>query len=83
MNDRAAEAKVDLGRFIASLPAKTDAELHDLARQYIWLSAYAANNPRSNFHGKCDAVYDECKHRGKADIYSRAHEQLMREAKGY
>lgn len=41
--------------------------------EMIWLSAYASNNPRSDYHWQCDACYDECKKRGKEDIYNRAH----------
>jgi hypothetical protein len=37
-------------------------EYNDLMKeteQKIWLSAYAGNNPRSDYHWQCDACYDE------------------------
>lgn len=39
--------------------------------QYVWLSAYADNNPRSDYHWMCDATYDEAKRRGNPDLYQR------------
>ena len=83
MVTRTEEAKVELNQFVVELPNKTDTELRELAREYIWLSAYATNNPHSNFHGKCDAVHKECVRRDKESIYGQTHEQLMREARGY
>ncbi len=71
--------------FIESLKTKTDAELYDICKEYIWLSAYASNNPRSDYHWKCDACYDECKSRGKngtGGIYDRAHKAVTKEC-GY
>lgn len=43
------------------------------AADRIWFSAWAANNPRSDFHWQCDLTYDEAKRRGKPEIYSQAH----------
>jgi hypothetical protein len=42
------------------------------AETSIWLSAYAANNRRSDYHWHADACYDEAKRRGKPSLYSRA-----------
>lgn len=42
------------------------------AETYIWLSAYAANNPRSDYHWMCDACYDEAIRRGKPELYDIA-----------
>ena len=39
--------------------------------QYVWLSAYANNNPRSDYHWMCDATHDEAKRRGNPDLYQR------------
>ena len=49
-----------------------DAELH------IWLSAYANNNPRSDYHWMADACYDEAKRRGKPELYRQAWEKAAR-----
>ena len=62
--------------YIAKLQACSDSELSKECDQYIWLSAYAANNPRSDYHWQCDATYDECARRGKPEIYSDAHKAL-------
>jgi hypothetical protein len=59
--------------FRIGLETLSDADLAKQCEHYIWLSAYAANNPRSAYHWKCDATYDECKRRGKLDIYTKAH----------
>jgi hypothetical protein len=59
--------------FVASLPAMTDAELTEATKQYVWLSAYAANNPRSAYHPMCDATYDEWVRRDNPDGYSESH----------
>lgn len=39
---------------------------------YIWLAAYAANNPISDYHWQCDACYHEATRRGKPEIYNTA-----------
>ena len=51
-----------------------DAELH------IWLSAYANNNPRSDYHWMADACYDEAQRRAKPELYTRAWEKAVRSA---
>ena len=42
------------------------------AETRIWLSAYANNNPRSDYHWQADACYDEAVRRGDVRLYSRA-----------
>ncbi len=59
--------------FLDSLHSMTDEQLRKACNEYIWLSAYASNNPRSDYHWQCDACYDECKNRGKGNIYSEEH----------
>ena len=66
--------------YLAELAAMSDQDLRKACDQMIWLSAYANNNPRSDYHWQCDACYDECKRREKPEIYSRAHAQLMAQA---
>jgi len=56
----------------------SDSELHEACKHYIWLSAYANNNPRSDYHWMCDATYDECKSRGKTAIYTNAHAEISK-----
>jgi hypothetical protein len=63
--------------YLIKLAAQTDEQLYDSSKQMIWLSAYANNNPRSDYHWQCDACYDECVKRGKVEIYERAHKANM------
>lgn len=58
--------------FAGKLAAADDAEFLRLAEQYIWLSAYANNNPRSDYHWMADACGDEARRRGKPGLYEQA-----------
>lgn len=42
------------------------------AEQQIWLSAFAANNPRSPAHDETSRAYAEAKRREKPWLYARA-----------
>lgn len=55
-----------------------DARFQKEAESYIWLSAYASNNPRSDYHWMADACYDEAARRGKPEIYTLAWEAASR-----
>lgn len=50
--------------FADKLAEADEAEYLKITEEYIWLSAYAANNPRSDYHWQCDACYDEASRRG-------------------
>jgi hypothetical protein len=50
----------------------TDDEYLAKAEQQLWLSAFAANNPRAPAHAETDAAYAESKRRGKPWLYQRA-----------
>jgi len=66
--------------YLAKLQGMSRGELAEETKQMIWLSAYAANNPRSDYHWQCDATYDEWIWRdGDAKNYSRAHKRVMEE----
>ena len=56
--------------YIDGLASMSDDDLRKACNKMIWLSAYANNNPRSDFHWKCDACYAECDKRG---IYAEEH----------
>lgn len=58
--------------YVARIATMTDGELYEETKRAIWLSAYAANNPRSDFHWHVDACYYECLAREKPKIYERA-----------
>ena len=64
--------------FVDAMPTKTDDELRKLCELFIWLSAYASYNPRSNYHRMSDYCHDECTKRGKPEIYREAHETVRR-----
>lgn len=61
--------------FADKLAAASEEEYLKIAEEYIWLSAYAANNLRSDYHWMCDAAYDEAKRRGNVDLYRKAWEK--------
>ena len=62
--------------YVEKLTAMTDEELSREMTSKIWLSAYAANNPRSDYHWQCDATWNEGQRRGKPELYERAHAKL-------
>ena len=64
--------------FRDKLAAMDDHDLEEACDSYIFLSAFANNNPRSDFHWQCDMTYDECKRRNKIEIYTRAHKSFTK-----
>ena len=62
--------------YLDKLKAMGDKQLKDACEQMIWLSAYANNNPRSDYHWQCDACYDECASRDKKHIYESAYKYV-------
>ena len=66
----------------AKLVAMTEGELRAACNQYIWLSAYATNNPKSDYHWMADACHDECERRGTVDeVYQAEWRKLATEAR--
>lgn len=65
--------------YVAKLAAMTDEELTAEAESKIWLSAYASNNHRSDYHWHVDAIYDECEKREDKGIYKRAYDAVKRQ----
>lgn len=66
--------------FADGLRSRSDKQLVDESANYVWLSGYAANNPRSDYHWKCDACYDEARRREKPWLYQRGWNQAYRQA---
>ena len=66
--------------YLDRLAAMSDEELYEETKDKIWFSAWANNNPRSDYHWQCDATYDEWVHRGKVDQYQRAWEYVAKDA---
>lgn len=67
--------------YIKNIIAKTDEELFEECKSTIWLSAYAANNPRSDYHWHCDVCYDESVRRGSG-IYKQAYDKVYKDEFG-
>ena len=65
--------------YFARLAKMTDDQLFNETKDKIWLSAYASNNPRSDYHWQCDATYDEWVRRDKVEQYSKAHKKVVEE----
>ncbi len=74
-NDNYRKPKIE---YLKKLVKMTDEQLLKECESKIWLSAYANNNPRSDYHWHADACYDECKNRDKPDIYKRAYKKIER-----
>jgi|GEM_PF-6587926 len=72
-NDNSGNPKME---YLKKIVLLTDEELRKECESKIWLSAYASNNYRSDYHWHCDFCYDECKRRDKEDIYSEAHKSV-------
>lgn len=57
--------------YVNMLMALIDDDLRSTTEDMIWLSAYASNNPRSDYHWQCDACYDEWVRRDKVEEYNK------------
>ncbi len=58
---------------------KDDKQLQEECEKVIWLSSYAANNPRSDYHWHVDICYAVCDLNGKTDIYKRAYKEIEKQ----
>ena len=65
--------------FADTLARADGKELAEMCAEYIWLSAFAANNSNSDYHWMVDAAYYECKRRNEPEIYQQAYDQVVRE----
>jgi hypothetical protein len=83
---RVFEGKDNYGKprseYVTSIEKMDDDALFKETKSKIWLSAYASNNPRSDYHWHVDAIYDEWVSRGKLERYSEAYEKVRRENGG-
>lgn len=60
--------------YVSNLEKLSDEELLFQTEQDIWLSAYAANNPRSDYHWQATACYHEWQCRAKPEQYQKAYD---------
>ena len=58
--------------FANDLFVLSDDEFVKQAETIIWLSAYADNNSRSDYHWQADACYSEAARRKRPDLYELA-----------
>ena len=63
--------------YLDRISKMADEELFNETDSKIWLSAFVANNPRSDYHWHVDALYLECKKR-PGDIYQKAYDQAFK-----
>ena len=56
--------------------AMDNAALEKETEKKIWLSAFAANNRRSDYHWHVDILYPECQKRDKG-MYQRAYDRAI------
>lgn len=78
-NDNSGKPK---SNYLKNVSLMTDEELAKECESKIWLSAYASNNPRSDFHWQVDACYDECEKRKKGFIYDQAYKNVSKSVLG-
>jgi len=58
--------------------AKTDDELRKETESKIWLSAFANNNPRSDYHWHVDVCYAVCQYRDNTGaMYQQAYDDAV------
>lgn len=65
--------KVDYMQKVALM---NEDDLFAETKSKIWLSAYASNNPRSDYHWQCDFCYDLLSLRSKESVYKKAHKEV-------
>lgn len=58
--------------FADKLFALDDEHFGRECESFIWLSAWAANNPNSDYHWQCDVCYNEATRRGSPELYNEA-----------
>lgn len=77
--DHSDKQRQDIEAFAGKLPEASDEMFLTLTERMIWLSAYAANNPKSAYHAMADLCHDEAARRGKPELYTQAHEQASQQ----
>lgn len=74
-NDNYGKPKID---YLNKLKEMTIEQLKKETKDKLWLSAYAHNNPRSDYHWNVDACYDELMNRtGNDEMYSKCYQYVM------
>lgn len=68
--------------YILSLTTMTPEELFNETKDKMWLSAYANNNPKSDYHWQHEGCYDEWVRRGNREEYGRAFKEVYKQEFG-
>ncbi|MGG0308285.1 hypothetical protein ABEY43_07275 [Priestia megaterium] len=63
--------------YVDKVSKMTNEELFEETKSKIWLSTYASNNPRSDYHWNIDVCYDQWVERGNVDNYEKAYNKLF------
>jgi len=63
--------------YLEKLVAMDREELFEETKNKIWLSAYAANNSKSDYHWQCTACYEVAKK--FEDLYDLAHKSVSKQ----
>ena len=72
-NDNSKQPRIN---YVRRIEAMDDADLSIEAKSKLWLSAYANNNRRSDYHWHVDAIYDEMHRRDPSDnMYQQAYDK--------
>lgn len=66
--------------YLVKIASMDDQAIETEAEKVVWLSAFANNNPMSDFHWQADAIYDECADRQKPEIYKRGFQRAKTSA---
>ncbi len=74
-NDNYKKPRLD---YVRKVFAMTKDELFKATENMIWMSAYAANNRRSDYHWQCTACYDACKQ--FPGLYDKAYKSAKKSA---
>jgi len=61
------------------LATMTDDEFFEACKKYIWLSAYANNNHKSDYHWMCDACTLESWRSGREHLYDKAYKEVSKQ----
>ena len=76
-NDNYGQPKAD---YLAKVKAMDRPALLKETEHVIWLAAYAANNPRADYHWQTDALWAEWVARGDQPGYEQAYKAACRSA---
>ncbi len=66
--------------FADKIAGMNDAEFVKHAETIIWLSAFANNNPRSDYHWQASTCYTEAHRRNDPSLYTKAYDRARKSA---